>query len=104
MKPVSELIQLDFRGILNIKDYGMDTVGIAYEVVIDHVIRFDAWKFPNAEFASLTEIALKKKRRKTWDWLLIHKGAQCENSVIFLPLRFYVKSILAILQIYVDTR
>ena len=42
MKPVSELIQLDFRGILNIKDYGMDTVGIAYEVVIDHVIRFDA--------------------------------------------------------------
>ena len=77
MKPVSELIQLDFRGILNIKDYGMDTVGIAYEVVIDHVIRFDAWKFPNAEFASLTEIALKKKKkkwRKTWDWRLIHKG------------------------------
>ena len=52
---------MDFGGIFNVKYDSMDTIGVSYEMIIDHVIRFDTRKFPNTEFTSLSKIALKIK-------------------------------------------
>ena len=48
MQPVSDLRQLDFWPIFDVENYGMDTVGVANEVVVDHVVGFDAGELPDA--------------------------------------------------------
>ena len=44
---------------LDVENDGMDTVSVANEVVVDHVIRLHTGEFPDAQLSGLAQIALK---------------------------------------------
>jgi hypothetical protein len=48
VEPISYLSQLDFRFVFHIKNDGMDTVGVANEVVVHHMITLNTGKLPDA--------------------------------------------------------
>lgn len=60
MEPISELSQLNFRLVFDVEDQGVDAVGVPNKVVVGHVVRLHTGKLPNAQFAGLPQIALKK--------------------------------------------
>ena len=47
MQPIANLGHLDLGGVLHVEDDGVDAVGVADEVVVDHVVRLNPGELPN---------------------------------------------------------
>jgi len=59
IEPKSDLLKLNFVWILQVEDDGVDAVGVADEVVVEHVVVVLTRKFPNAQISGWTQITLK---------------------------------------------
>ena len=69
MQPVAHLLQLNLRFVLHVEYYGMNTICISDEMVVNHVVSFYAGKFPHTQVSSIAQVALEKKR-KTFQFFL----------------------------------
>ena len=87
VQPISYLSQLNFRFVLNIKNDGMDTVGVANEVVVKHVVIVVAGKLPHRKVS--TTASVTTRRPKTYCkgiWETISKGHI--RKLCLIPMKF----------------
>jgi hypothetical protein len=62
IEPKSYLLELNFLRIFQVEDDGVDTVGVADEVVVQDVVVVMTRKLPNAQIASGSQVTLKTRQ------------------------------------------
>ena len=59
IEPKPDLLKLNVVRILQVEDDGVDAVGVADEVVVEHVVVVLTRKFPNAQISGWAQVTLK---------------------------------------------
>ena len=62
IEPKSDLLELNFLRIFQVKDDGVDAVGVADKVVVQDVVVVMTRKLPNAQVAGGSQVTLKTRQ------------------------------------------